>query len=139
MSSASRKQALERAAGILSEMGRAISSLALALEQPKTEFTRDAAIQRFEFSFELGWKSVQALAKLEGQDTSSPRTAISMALRNRWIDEETPWLDMLDSRNLTSHTYHEATAEQVYKSLPEHQSALRKLHTKLQERLTEIS
>jgi nucleotidyltransferase substrate binding protein (TIGR01987 family) len=130
---------MARAGAVISEMDRAITSLATALEQPKTEFIRDAAIQRFEFSFELGWKSIQALAKLEGQETTSPRTAISVALRNGWIQDESLWLDMLDARNLTSHTYHEGTAEQVFKGLPQHKSTLRALHIKLSARLSEIA
>ena len=127
-----------RASAILAEMGRAIASLGAALNQPRNEFTRDASIQRFEFSFELGWKSVQAVAKLEGQEASSPRAAISLALRNGWISEETPWLDMLEDRNLTSHTYHESTAQQVFKNLPQHHSALQELHGQLAERLAQI-
>jgi nucleotidyltransferase substrate binding protein (TIGR01987 family) len=138
MSSDSRKQAMLRCGAILEEMGRAVARLTNALEQPHNEFIRDAAIQRFEFSFELGWKGILALARLEGQDVSSPRSAISIALRNTWIDEETPWLDMLEDRNLTSQTYHESTAKQVFERLPQHGSALRKLHRNLTERLAEI-
>ena len=54
----------------LDSLGAAVARLEAALAQPKTEWTRDAAIQRFEFSFELAWKTVkdyleQALASTE--------------------------------------------------------------------------
>ena len=52
-----------------------LHSLGDALAQPKTEWTRDAAIQRFEFSFDPAWKAVSACARSEGVEARSPREA----------------------------------------------------------------
>jgi nucleotidyltransferase substrate binding protein (TIGR01987 family) len=106
-----------RARLVLDDFARAVRSLGSALDQPADEFVRDAAIQRFEFSFELAWKSIQAMSRLEGNAALSPRTAIGTAWRNDWITDEAAWLDMLDDRNRTSHTYHAATAEEVFANL----------------------
>lgn len=43
---------------------QALDSLELALAQPKNEFIRDAVIQRFEYSFELSWKTLKRFLKL---------------------------------------------------------------------------
>ncbi len=79
--------------------------LAGTLSQPKTEWTRDASIQRFEFTFELAWKTTMRFARREGHECASPRDAWRAALQLRWIEDDTVWLDMLDDRNRTRHTY----------------------------------
>ena len=118
----SERNLLKRAALLLGDLRRAVLRLTEALGQPENEFVRDAAIQRFEFCFELAWKSVQTVARLEGQDCTSPRTAFSTAWRNGWVADEAAWLDMLEERNKTSHTYHEATAKEVFANLPKQMS-----------------
>ena len=131
---------LELRAGLLLGAQRsALTRLAAALSQPANEFVRDAAIQRFEFSFELAWKSIQAAARVEGQECSSPRTAFSTAWRNRWIAEESVWLGMLDERNKTSHTYRDAVAREVFGNLPRHLPHLNQLCDALAKRLAEIA
>ena len=103
-----------RARLLLGDFQRAVTRLSDALGQPESEFIRDAAIQRFEFSFELSWKSIQGVARLEGQDCASPRAAFSTAWRNGWVNDEAAWLEMLDDRNKTSHTYRDAMAKEVF-------------------------
>ncbi|MGE0447691.1 MAG: HI0074 family nucleotidyltransferase substrate-binding subunit [Vicinamibacterales bacterium] len=127
-----------RARLLLGDGQRAVARLADALAQPETEFVRDAAIQRFEFSFELTWKAIQAVARLEGQDCTSPRTALSTAWRNGWLDDETAWIEMLEDRNKTSHTYRDAVAKDVFGRLAHHLPRLRQLLTALSSRISEI-
>jgi nucleotidyltransferase substrate binding protein (TIGR01987 family) len=115
-----------------------VARLDEALAEPDSAFIRDAAIQRFEFCFELAWKAVQAVARFEGQDCASPRAAFAVAWRNQWVAEQTPWLDMSDARNKTSHTYREAVAVDVYKGLGGHAPHLAALHSTLSARLAEI-
>lgn len=98
----------------LADLGSAVARLKDALAQPKTEWTRDAAIQRFEFTFELAWKSVAAAARQQGIEVASPRRAWQTAFQLGWIDDDRLWLDMLDDRNRASHSYREATAEKIY-------------------------
>jgi nucleotidyltransferase substrate binding protein (TIGR01987 family) len=138
MSSDSRAARLKRATLLLGDFARALQRLADVLQQPETEFIRDAAIQRFEFCFELGWKAVQAAAMLEGQECASPRAAVSTAWRNGWIGDEAAWLDMLDDRNKTSHTYREAIAREVFGAVSRHLPQLGELHRALVNRVAEI-
>jgi nucleotidyltransferase substrate binding protein (TIGR01987 family) len=109
----------------------ALDRLADVLQQPDSEYIRDAAIQRFEFCFELGWKTVQQTARHDGVDIASARAAIAFAWRNRWIDDEAAWLQLLRARNLTVHTYHQETADTVFKQLPYFEGLLRSLLTSL--------
>ena len=123
---------------LLNDLNRALLRLTEALKQPENDFVRDAAIQRFEFCFELSWKAIQAVCRLEGQDCASPRAAFSTAWRNGWSFDETAWLDMLDERNKTSHTYREAMAKEVFDNLPRYLTHFDRLHQALVTRVREI-
>ena len=130
---------MDRTRERLTIAARALASLReLAPLREPTAVERDAAIQRFEFSFELAWKAIQAAARLEGQDCASPRTAFSTAWRNGWIADEAAWLDRLDARNKTTHTYREAIAREVFGSLPRHLPHLTQLRESLAARLEQL-
>ena len=84
---------------------------------PETDIVRDAAIQRFEFTFELVWKTLQLYLEHEGFESGSPRAVLKRAFVIRLIsdqDEADVWLQMLDDRNLTSHAYDETFAGRIY-------------------------
>ena len=115
----------------LTTLQSALARLRDALEQPKTEWTRDAAIQRFEFCFELAWKTVARAARREGVECVSPRRAFRTAMKLGWVPDDTIWLDMLDDRNRTSHTYDETTAEQIFSHLAQYLTALSALTQRL--------
>jgi nucleotidyltransferase substrate binding protein (TIGR01987 family) len=111
----------------LSDLASALARLEDALAQERNEWTRDAAIQRFEFTFELAWKCVAAAAQVQGIDVASPRRAWQSAFRLGWIDDDRLWLDMLEDRNRASHSYREATADRIRDRLPAYATALRAL------------
>ncbi|RMG32624.1 MAG: nucleotidyltransferase [Gammaproteobacteria bacterium] len=77
------------------------------------EFTRDAVIQRFEFSFELAWTMLRLRLGDEGIDAPTPRAAIREAVAAQLLDDGDRWSDMLRYRNETSHIYDEALARKV--------------------------
>lgn len=79
---------------------RALSRLGEGLREPESALIRDACIQRFEFCFELAWKSVQQLLREQGQQCSSPKGCLRQAFKQGWIDEEAGWIAMLADRNL---------------------------------------
>ena len=110
----------------------ALERLRDALVQPKTEWTRDAAIQRFEFTFELAWKAASRCARREGVDALSPREAFRAAFRLGWIADDALWLGMLEDRNRTSHTYSERTAEEIHGRLAAYHTALAALLQRLE-------
>jgi nucleotidyltransferase substrate binding protein (TIGR01987 family) len=109
----------------------AVARLAAVLCEPGSMTQREASIHCFEFAFELGWKSIQAALKEKGLDAASPRDCFAQAWRLRWIDAEEAWLDMLRDRNLTSHTYKDDLALEVYRRLSGHSQLLAALSQKL--------
>jgi nucleotidyltransferase substrate binding protein (TIGR01987 family) len=91
----------------------------------------DAAIQRFEFTFEVAWKCLKAAAETKGVETVSPRDAIKQAFAAGWIDDEPLWLDLMRARNESSHICNEAIArgifERVKRDLPAFDRALQSM------------
>lgn len=84
--------------------------------QNLTIVERDAAIQRFEYTFEAAWKAGKAfLREIEGLEIGSPKGVIRGFLQvGLFTEEQTALaLAMVDDRNLTSHTYNEGLAEQI--------------------------
>ncbi|MBI2602774.1 MAG: nucleotidyltransferase substrate binding protein [Deltaproteobacteria bacterium] len=101
----------------LSQLKRALESLKKSIDQPKDEFTRDSTIQRFEYSFELSWKTLKRYFSLnQGLDESNVKNLFREAGKQKLIDSIDSWFEYLRARNLTSHTYNENTAEEVYKA-----------------------
>ncbi|MBL8491625.1 MAG: nucleotidyltransferase substrate binding protein [Rhodocyclaceae bacterium] len=83
--------------------------------RPYDEVVRDAAIQRFGFSFEAVWKAAQAvLSERFGTRLGAPKPVIRASLENGLLDEAEARLAMVDHRNLTYHTYNEALVNQIF-------------------------
>ena len=81
---------------------------------PENRIMKDGLIQRFEFTFELAWKTSKV--KLESQglfDAVSPKTVLKELYSLKWVDDETTWLEMLKDRNMTSHVYDEHIADDI--------------------------
>ncbi|MDB3957873.1 nucleotidyltransferase substrate binding protein [Opitutales bacterium] len=82
---------------------------------------RDALIQRFEYSTEAFWKYLKAYLQTEHNlSANSPREVIRTGLTAKLYSEEISkeLLQMLDDRNLTSHTYVEELAESIAGRIP---------------------
>ena len=97
----------------------AAKQLAKALNEPESEFIRDASIQRFEFTYELLWKTIKVfLEEIHGVRTVSPRQVFKEAFALELIDNEDVFLEMIEARNSLSHTYNENQASEIYRKLP---------------------
>lgn len=74
----------------------------------------DAAMQRFEFTFELAWKCLKAAVEASGAVAPMPREAIKQAFAAGWITDEALWLSLMKARNESSHIYDEAAALRIF-------------------------
>lgn len=118
----------------IEQLKNASSRLAESLELPPTEINKDAAIQRFEFTFELAWKTMKSVLENDGLQTHSPRETIRMSADIELIDDVDLWFDFLDARNNASHTYSQEIANDVYEKaklfLPQVQEVLKRMEPK---------
>ncbi|MBN1961941.1 MAG: nucleotidyltransferase substrate binding protein [Deltaproteobacteria bacterium] len=117
----------------LTALKKALTSLEDILNQPLSPYIRDGVIQRFEYTFELAWKIMQRALKLGGVDTGSAKQAFRAAHKAGYIDDVATWMRFLASRNLTSHTYNEDTADEVYQEAVRFPYFVKKLIIKLQD------
>ena len=88
---------------------------------------RDAAIQRFEYSFEAVWKAVQLyLNEREALSIGSPKGCIRASRELGLLSEPEAEiaLKMAEARNLTAHTYDEGVARHLYENLPAYGESL---------------
>ena len=120
---------MDRAVTALHTADRALNSLeSLLALPPTTDIERDAAIQRFEYTFEAVWKAARAvLLSREGVAASSPKGVVRASHRAGFLGntEAEAALVIVDDRNMTSHAYEEDVAREIMERLPDHAAVLR--------------
>ena len=93
---------------------KALTTLQEVLSETNpTVILRDAAIQRFEYTFEAVWKAGQEfLRSHEGLDVGSPKGTIRGLFQTGHLNmsQAEIGLKMVDDRNLTAHTYVHSSA-----------------------------
>jgi nucleotidyltransferase substrate binding protein (TIGR01987 family) len=101
---------------------------------------KEGVVQRFEFSLELAWKTVKDLMELDGFvfATITPRQVLKDAFAARILQDGQLWIDMLDHRNLLSHTYDLVKFEEAVNAMHKrYLLAFDQLHEFLQGKATE--
>ena len=94
---------------------KAIGYLEQALQIPSPDIVQKAGIiQFFEMSFELAWNMVKDYLEDQGfVDIKSPRGALKKAFEMNILENGHDWMDLLQDRNLTAHTYDEQKATEM--------------------------
>jgi nucleotidyltransferase substrate binding protein (TIGR01987 family) len=79
------------------------------------EILMDGLIHRFKYTHELAWNVMKDYAEYQGNNNvGGSRDATREALQLKIIENGEIWMDMIQSRNKTTHTYNEATANEIY-------------------------
>ena len=106
-----RKEDLKKAANKLNE----------ALRGDASDLEIDGILHRFEFTFELAWKTMKDCLEEQGivGKIGSPRGIIKEAFSAGLIDNGEVWIDMMLSRNELSHLYDEETSREIYDNIKE--------------------
>ncbi len=117
-----------------SQFGKALARLHEAIEVDETPMIRDALIQRFEFTYELAWKSMFYWLRDQGEKVPEMvNPVLQAAFRCELISNPKIWEGIKDSRNETSHTYNEVKAVEVASFVRTHAlAAFDALHDRLQ-------
>lgn len=126
-----RFQNFDRALVLLREpMERGIETL--------SNLEKEGTIQRFEFALELAWKTMKDFLEYEGKliEPVTPRNIIKEAFASRILMDGQVWIDMLDHRNLLSHTYDSDTFEKAVLAIRDrYRPAIEVLHKWLADRV----
>ena len=76
-----------------------------------------AIIQAFEMSFELAWKTMKDYLEYNGTSVENPRSTIKESFSQKLINDGQLWIDMMEARNKTSHTYKQEFAQIIAESI----------------------
>ena len=118
----------------LNNWTRALDQLTRFLDgEALNELEQQGLVQSFEYNHELAWKTLKDLLTEQGyQDLIGSKDVARKAFEVGLVEDGGVWIDMIKSRNLSSHTYNEDTAEAVVMAIIErYYDAFTALHTKL--------
>lgn len=96
-----------------------IEMLDLLKKEPSSKAYKLAVVQSYEMDIELAWKTLKDYLNYMGYKLQTPREVIKQAFAIEIIKDGEVWLQMLEDRNLTSHIYDEAKAQEVIDSISE--------------------
>lgn len=104
-----------------SDYKKALLKLKEALQEEPTEIVIDGILHRYEFTFELAWKTIKDYLEYMGivNKVGSPRENIQLAYQQGIINDGELWIEMMLSRNSLSHLYDEETSRKIYKDIKE--------------------
>jgi nucleotidyltransferase substrate binding protein (TIGR01987 family) len=79
-----------------------------------SELEQEGLIQRFEYTYELAWKTLQDLLKYRGyQEITGPNPVLAQSFLDGLIADGEGWKLMNAARNVSSHTYDSDAAEDI--------------------------
>jgi len=96
-------------------LARLGDAVALSEERDLSDLEQQGLIQGFEFTFDLAWKTLQDLLREMGSPNSNggPNVIITQSFEDGYIGELEGWKALKKSRELTSHSYDEETADEI--------------------------
>lgn len=119
------------------EFSKALERLKEALKEEETEIVIDGVLHRFEFTFELAWKTMKDYLEYMGviSKIGSPREVIKSCFEYGLIEDGEEWIKMMLSRNALSHLYDEETSGEIYSDIEDkYIELLNKLNEKIDEK-----
>lgn len=126
---------MERLELKFSDAKTALGTLDEIMREPFSIIVRDAAIQRFEYTFEAFWKFLKEYLKEKGGIiANSPKSVFKELLPLAFVtpDKTTALLEMTDKRNETSHTYKANVAQAIYEKISEYCALMKELLQKFE-------
>ena len=101
-----------------------------------SDLEKEGLVQRFEYTFELAWKTLKDFLEAKGVELSFPRDVIKEGFSTQIIANGEVWIEMLDNRNLTAHTYEEKIFKEVLQNIRiKYYSAIAELITYLEKEI----
>lgn len=97
----------------------AFNRLEEALNVEENDIVIDGVLHRFEFTFELAWKTIKDYLEYMGisEGTGSPRENIKLAFNKQIIEDGEIWIEIMLDRNSLTHLYDEEKSREIYKKI----------------------
>jgi nucleotidyltransferase substrate binding protein (TIGR01987 family) len=89
-------------------------AVAIAEERPFSELEEQGLIKGFEFTHELSWNLLKDFIESKGfVGIHGSRDTTRIAFREGYIENGEVWMNMIENRNKSSHTYNTDTAQAI--------------------------
>ena len=93
-------------------------AIALANQRQLSDLEKQGLIQSFEFCHELAWNTLKDLLEHQGiTGMLGSRDAVRESFARGLIQQGDVWMDMIKSRNLSTHTYNKNVADEIVKKI----------------------
>ena len=86
-------------------------------ETPDDQLLMAGLVQTYEFTMELGWKTTKDYLEELGYELVGPKIVMKQAVEAKIVRSGRMWMEAIDHRNETSHTYNRKIAEKVIKKI----------------------
>ena len=94
------------------------NAVELAQERGLSDLEKQGTIQGFEFTFELAWNVMKDYLEEQGiTGIVGSKGAVREAFNKGLIEDGQAWMDMIEGRNISVHSYDEATAKQLLEKI----------------------
>ena len=80
---------------------------AVAELESLSDLEKEGLVQRFEYTFELAWKTIKDFLESKNVDAKFPQEVIKKGFQYDIISDGEIWLEMMEKRNLMAYTYDE--------------------------------
>ena len=101
-----------------------------------SDLEKEGFVQRFEYTYDLAWKTLKDYLLAQGFDLNSPREVFRQAFQNEIITDGEVWMESISKRNLVSHTYNaEVLNKTVDFLVNDFFPVLEKMHRRLEKEL----
>jgi nucleotidyltransferase substrate binding protein (TIGR01987 family) len=94
------------------------SAAALAQQRPLSDLEQQGLINAFEFTHELAWNTLKDFLQERGAaNLFGSKDATRQAFAAGLIENGEIWMAMIQSRNRTTHTYDQTTADEIARAI----------------------
>lgn len=103
----------------LNKLEESLENIPNEIEETTLQVLIDGTLHRFEFTFELAWKTIKDYLEYMGitNKVGSPRENIQLAYKQGIIEDGEIWIEIMLARNELSHLYDEQTSRKIYDNI----------------------
>lgn len=110
-----------------------IDRLEEILKNEKTDYYRDAALQRFSFTCDMAFKCIRSLAVDQGKSCENFQQCVIWAVEKNWVEKKEPWKEMTVSYDRAAQKLKGELADLEYEKLKSYCGLLKNIYVHLKD------
>lgn len=112
---------IQRSQSFIKALMQLQDAVTLSKSRPLSKLEEQGIIQAFEYTHELAWKTLKDFLEEKGNNSLfGSKDVTRAAFKLGIIEDGETWMEMIKSRNQTSHTYNEEVAAQIVNDIINH-------------------